>query len=167
MRNSERDELDSIVNGALSQYADAEPLAGIEQRVLNRVRSANTRHQTSKILGWVAACPIVLAVVFIVIARWIPAVTPPAKIISASLPHVGPPAHALAIARRPAPEAQRRLRPKPLHPFISPEERMLLALVRSHPAESQQLFAEISRRGEEPVEVHEIEIAPLQIPEVQ
>ena len=163
MRNNDPNQLDSIINGALSGYTAAEPLAGIEQRVLHRVRSANAGHQASKLLGWAVACPIVIALLPIAIAVW----TPPARTLSASLPRVGPPANALTIPRTVAPEPRRRLRSTPVHPSISREERTLLAMVRSHPAESQQFFAEISRRGEEPVEVHEIEIAPLQIPEVQ
>ena len=44
---------------------------------------------------------------------------------------------------------------------------MLLALVQSHLTESGQLFADMRWHGEEPVAVPEIEIAPLQIPEVE
>ena len=165
MRNSERDELDSIVDGALTRYAAAEPLAGIEQRVLHRVRSANARRQGSKILGWVVACPILLAPFLIVLARWIPVVRPPAEMISASLPHVGPPSNAFTILRKSVPGSRRGVRPSSVHPAISGEERTLLALAQSPDAESAQFFAEI-QRGDEPLAVPEIEIAPLQIPEV-
>ena len=167
MKSNHRDPLDLIIDGALSHYAGAEPLAGIEQRVLTRIRSSHAGHPGYKLLGWVIACPILLAALFIMIARWIPAAAQPGLIISASLPHVGAPANALTIPRKVAPQRLRRSRATPLHPSISPEERMLLALVQSHLTESGQLFADMRWHGEEPVAVPEIEIAPLQIPEVE
>src|SRR5438876_436854 len=40
MRNNDHDELDNIIDGARSSYSDVAPLAGLEQRILNRVRLA-------------------------------------------------------------------------------------------------------------------------------
>ena len=40
MRNSDRDELDDLIDGALPGYSDASPLEGLEERVLCRIHAA-------------------------------------------------------------------------------------------------------------------------------
>ena len=157
--------LDSIIDGALSHYSSAEPLAGIEQRVLNRIGTRDTGHRTSKILALALCCPILIALVAIAISVWAPAMSQSAHIDFAALPHVLPPSNAFVIARPPARRARSQIAPGSVS--ISSDERRLLALVERHPAELQQILADMQRRNEEPLEIHEIQIAPLQIPEVE
>src|SRR4051812_23921312 len=61
------DELDNLIDGALAQYASAEPLAGIEQRVLDRVHLAESRRRRWR---WtlVLAAPAVAAALLVVLA---------------------------------------------------------------------------------------------------
>ena len=157
-------DIDSIIDGALSHYARAEPLAGIEQRVLNRIATTDPGIRTSKILAWVLCCPILIALLAIAISAWAPTMSQPAHIDFAALPHVALPSNTFVIVRRPARHARLPIAPKP---SISSDERRLLALVESHPAELQQILADMQRRNQEPVEIREIQIAPLQIPEVE
>ena len=167
MKNADPNQLDLIIDGALSRYAGAEPLAGIAERVLNRIAAADPGRRTSKILAWAMACPMSIALMSLAIALWLPRAIQLVHIDFGSLPHVGPPSEALVTVRRAAPQPRRRIARRPFDSPITSEERTLLALVASHPAELQQIFADLQRRNEEPVEIHEIQILPLQIPEVQ
>jgi hypothetical protein len=58
-----QDDLDRLIDGALSGYSNVEPLAGLEDRVLNRVRvEASRRRRRIWILG-VLAAPALVALV--------------------------------------------------------------------------------------------------------
>jgi hypothetical protein len=59
---AERDELDRLLDSALASYSDAEPLAGIEERVLRRVARSKRRPWLWWLAGAVpaAACLLVL-----------------------------------------------------------------------------------------------------------
>ncbi len=59
--------LDNLLDEALSEYRDAEPLAGLEDRVLHRIAKAN-EEQKATWLRWAiaAACAVVVA-----LAAWI------------------------------------------------------------------------------------------------
>ncbi len=60
------DELDNIVDHALSEYRNAEPLAGLEDRVLRRIASRG--RQTRRMWWWSAAAVATSAV--ILVALW-------------------------------------------------------------------------------------------------
>lgn len=167
INDSDPNKPDSIIESALSRYASAEPLAGIEQRVLNRIAAADAGCRTSKILAWALACPILIALVPLAIAVWTPAVIQPARTDFASLPHLPPPPNALMIGRPAAPRRPQPIARRRLESPISREERTLLALAGSQPVEIQQLFAAMQQRNEAPVAIDEIEITPLEITEVQ
>src|SRR5438128_4798736 len=53
MRNN-HDELDVIIDGALSGYSEASPLPGLEQRVLNRIRVSTDNRRRRFRLSWSA-----------------------------------------------------------------------------------------------------------------
>ncbi len=165
MKKADPAQLDSIIDGALSRYGSTQPLDGIAQRVLNRIAAADPGHRTSKILAWVLCCPVLIALVPMAISVWTPVVMKPAHIDFASVPHIAPPADAFVRVRQPV--RQSRLRIALRSPSLSSEERGLLALVHSYPAEAQEFLAWMQRRNEEPVQIREIQIAPLQIPELQ
>ena len=50
MRNKHSDELDRIIDDALSGYSKATPRPGIEQRVLRRIRIAETDRRSFRFL---------------------------------------------------------------------------------------------------------------------
>ena len=67
------DELDRRIDDALAGYAGAEPLAGMEERVLRRVRLASRR----RAFGWAATIAVVASVVVeAIVVRTPRAVTP-------------------------------------------------------------------------------------------
>jgi len=159
-----RDNLDRLIDSALASYSDAGPLAGLEQRVLNRVRVARARRRLFAWgLGFAVAASV--AVVGIVIRTEPRPVAKPAEV--ARVTNAGPP----ATPTRPEPRIRRPTRAKrpkalpKLEQFPAPapltaEERALLALVEHHPEEAQ-LFADLQKRAEEPIEIQPIHIAPL------
>ncbi len=160
------DELDRRIDSALAGYSDAEPLAGLEERVLRRVRLATRR----RMLGWAAAFAVAAAlVVTAIVVRaphhsdpptyrvGIPAVMRPAPVVEK--PRV-------VAVRRSKPRAVRARRLPKLEQFPAPtpltgEERALRAFVEQHPAEARQVFAEL-QKSNEPIEIQPIQISPLQ-----
>jgi hypothetical protein len=159
------DELDNLIDGALAQYSSAEPLAGIEQRVLDRIRLAEARRRRWR-WALVLAAPTLAATLLLILApkpKTVPVavVAPkPAPIILPTPPVAPPPAPAprrVVRVRRPvpAPEAPKR----DLFPTLSPltgEERLLVQLAQASP---QLLLA----RPVDEIEIKPIQIAPLQI----
>lgn len=167
-----KDELDRVIDRALAGYSDAEPVAGLEQRVLSRVRRAEGARR--RVLGWalafasVAAAALVVAVIVVRTTRHsdsktysvvVPAATRPAPPIEQ--PRVAPEHRTKPRALRP-----RRLPKQQQFPAPSPltvEERALLAFVGHDAAEAQQVFAGLRKRSDEPIEIPAIKIPPLQI----
>jgi hypothetical protein len=66
-RENYDDELDRIIDCGLAGYAAHEPLAGLEDRVLNRVRLANAGRRRLHWRPWAVALPIVVALVVLAI----------------------------------------------------------------------------------------------------
>ena len=160
------DDLDKLIDGALSTYSSAEPLAGLEQRVLSRVRAA----ETSRRRRWWWAVPVV-AVPALAAVLLLP---PPRRQDAAPLAAVTPPPVRIAPAPPPQPASPRRVttarprRPassvgavpkKQVFPTLSPltpEERLLLQLADSRP----QLLAAAPAAQ---IEIRPLEIAPLYV----
>jgi hypothetical protein len=160
------DELERRIDSALAGYSVAEPLAGLEERVLSRVRAREGARR--RVLGWAFAFGAVAVVVVTVVAVrtprhagrtdrvGIPAVMRPVPV--AERPRVVPVRRAKASALRPRPLPKQEQFPAPAP--ITAEERALLALVAHHPAEAQQVFAEL-QKSDEPVQIQPIQIPPL------
>lgn len=159
------EELDRRIDSALGGYSDAEPVAGLEERVLRRVRVSTRR----RMLGWAVAFAAAAAlVVTVIVVRTphhvgptyrvgVPAVMRPAPVVEK--PRV-------VTVRRAKPRAVRARRLPKLEQFPAPtpltaEERALVAFVEHHPAEAQQVFAEL-QKSNEPIEIQPIQISPLQ-----
>lgn len=152
-----RDDLDQLIDGALTQYANPEPLAGIEQRMIGRARAAAYRRRWWR---WGAAIPVAAALLVVLTQRPKPAPQTPAVAIIApapSLPPVTAPILRQAVSRRPrtAVAAPKRATFPTASP-ITDQERLLLRLAQSHP---EQLLV----RPPDVLEVKPIEIAPLEI----
>jgi hypothetical protein len=163
-----QDDLDRLIDGALSGYSNVEPLAGLEDRVLNRVRAdASRRRRRIWILG-VLAAPALVALVLAIPWRRTPApmaVTPPprAEVQAAAPAIVAPlPAPVPKVARLHKAErtpARRVLPKRDVFPTPTPltrEERLLLQLAASCPDA-------LVMRPMEQIEIKPIEIAPLNI----
>jgi len=168
------DELDRRIDSALAAYSDAEPLAGLEERVLNRVRGAEAGRR--RVLGWVGviavATSVVTGAIVLRVLRHseskmyivgIPAVTRPVPAVET--PRVGPKRPPKSRRSRHMPLPKQRQFPAP--PPITGEEHALVAFVGRHPGEARQIFAELQKQSDEPIEIQPIQIPPLQIDSAQ
>jgi hypothetical protein len=148
-----RDELDRWIDDGLAEYAAAEPLAGIEERVLQRVRSAKRARR-----WWWMLVP-VAAVVAALAMRTTPVVPPPPVVAS-----VFPPAPRVVAPAPPVRRVVKRTAPggppkRNVFPTISPltaEERLLVQLARTYPEQ-------LSAAPMDEIAIKPIEIAPLDI----
>jgi hypothetical protein len=177
------DQFDQILDDALSHYREAEPLARLEDRVLERVRLHDKRHQR---LWWrwsaVAAAAAILAMAAwvrlsdrawhgVAPSTWALRQTPPVELPS-RLPEIGatnepPPAVRTPVAKAvgsgrphrsapPPPVSAERFAMREQFPSpvpLKPEERGLMALAQRHP----EILA--YRTGDD----REIVIAPIDI----
>lgn len=173
-------EPDRMLDKALSEYRDAEPLAGMDDRILRRI--AGQPEPVSRRRAWILAAA--AAVAMIVIASWLglhprpqqqtvaTGITQPAQQAKAGAPHVEIPesleqSHTVGPARTPSrrapaaitPQVAQASRTKPgVNQFPAPvpmtaEEHALLALARTHPD------ALLARS----VNADELSIAPIEI----
>jgi hypothetical protein len=174
MKNDERDELDRLIDGALSGYSSADPLDGLEDRVLRRVQAAGAARRSPWFYRLGFAIPALAALLFVGIALWMgtrkAAVSEPSSLTPR--PRLSPaPAAQVVEPRRgnrmgQGHSAPARSLPKEQY-FPSPvpitdEERALVAWVRRAPIEAAQVFADLQKRSSEPIEIQPIQIPPLQ-----
>ena len=64
-----QDDLDKLIDGALSVYSRAEPLAGLEDRVVNRVRLAEVSRRRRWHWALAVTVPVLAAILIVVFAR--------------------------------------------------------------------------------------------------
>jgi hypothetical protein len=177
------DELDQVLEDALAEYREAEPLAGLEDRVLQRVKSQAERARRP----WWQWNAIAAAAAVLAIAAWIgfggrARHEAPAPVAQKQILPAGsyPRAKDTRIAKEPSTDksvAAAKIVPSriarasapaqataqsatvrdhfPSPAPLMPEERMLLALAQTHP----EFLRELSRDDDE----QEISIAPIQI----
>ena len=175
MESNGRDTLDSMLDDALACYSSAEPLAGLEERVLHGVRASDVTRRRP--IGWAVAFALAAALVLMAIVMKTPryAVTKPGEIARRETPPVAGPAanverpgiasqqrHSRVAARR-APSSLPKQEQFPAPAPLTTEERALRSFVERDPAEAQQVFAQLRKRTNEPIEIQPIQIAPLQI----
>jgi hypothetical protein len=154
------DELDRILDDALSSYSLAEPRPGLAQRVMARVQTERT---ATRVPWWLAGFA-ALACTAIAMMMW-PSRTPapPVAITKSVVPRiVGPPTdvprHELA---QPRVFRTRHLPRRETLPSASPltqEELTLLAFAQQAPGAALQ-FAQLDK----PLEIEPITIRPLEI----
>jgi len=152
------DDLDAM-DRALAQYSNVEPLAGIEQRVLNRVRAYGAVRR-SGLARWALAVAFAAAAVLTTTA--VLSHHPSAKSGAGSQPAAA--SQAALAAPKPAAPAEFTKRPghygrRPAP--LSREERALLALVARAPDQARDALLDLQRRGTEPLRIEEIGIEPL------
>ena len=164
-----RTELDTILDEALASYGKAEPLAGLEERIVSRVR-ATQRPARGKSAAIMAA--MVLAVSAIVCAVLIGVFPTPSRpkppVLVSTAGQVEdkllPPKRVQVPAMLKPKSSRRQAAPKePTFPMRSPvteQERLLLVLVTRKPGAAAELD-KFRQRQSAP-----IEIAPLDVPEL-
>jgi hypothetical protein len=147
MRN---DELDKVLDAALARYATEEPLAGLEQRVLNRVR-AEGRVRRFKWGRWALAILIVCIIAPAVLWK-----RPQPRTMEGGLQPARGFSPAVAERRLPRRPARR-----PVLPALSREERAWLALAARAPDQIREASLGLKPLSAEPIQVEEIKIEPL------
>jgi hypothetical protein len=166
MRNNEPDAVDRVLEEALSRYSSEEPLAGLEQRVLNRVRAEGATRRRLWPRGvtlWAAGVVVAAGAAFVAVAVMRP-IPVPMRVLQ---PLPKPVPQLVAVAARPAkkrntPAGLPRRREFPTPAPITREERALLALVEHAPDVAREAFLGLQPRTTEPIRLEEIKIEPLE-----
>jgi hypothetical protein len=157
MRASE-DELDRVLDEAIRSYVTAEPLAGLEQRVVARTQTPVKRGYGRILLAVFAA---IMAVTFF----WklgSPRKPVPVTLAAVPVPEVvvkPAPVQAAAIHRRRALSLPKQA-VFPTPSAVTTEEHLLLALVDDHRDQKLQVFESLQQQAE-PIEIKPIGIRPL------
>jgi hypothetical protein len=183
MNSDDRDELDDVIDGALPEYSSADPMDGLEDRVLRRVQAVGGTRRSPWPYRLGFAIPALAALLFAGIALrmgWNPqsrttdvtrkaAVSEPSSLTSglqlspAPATRVVEPKRRNRTGQRSAPA---RSLPKeeyfPAPVPITDEERALVAWVSRAPIEAAQAFADLQKRSTEPISIQPIQIPPLQ-----
>jgi hypothetical protein len=154
MTGDARDELDRRLDAALAEYADVEPPAGMEQRILARVRESG---EGRRIVWWrwSAVIPALACVIALFIYRDAPPIEPPrVALVRPPAPVLARPVEKRVLRPRPARLPRREVFPTPTP--LTPEERALLVLVAESPEKARELLT-----PSEPKPIEPIVIEPL------
>jgi hypothetical protein len=159
MRN---DELDRILDGALAHYSGAEPLAGLEQRILNRVRAENAAPRAGRVrfARWAVAVGVAVAAVWLVgqasrpVPRQIRARAAVAGFTEKKGQDSGQARRPVLLVRKKSGQARRPV-------LLSREERALLELAAQAPDQAREAMRDLQRQSTEPIQIAEIRIEPL------
>jgi hypothetical protein len=159
MGNEHQVDIDRLLDEALARYSTAEPLAGLEQRVLQRVQVSGGRLGT---VWWKLALAVSVAAAAFAVVLWMRtapaalrvAVTPPHPPQIAAVPEVPLPVITRPARRTALPKRREFPTPAPL----TPGERALLAFVANAPDEARMFHS----RLDEPIQVGELKVMPLQ-----
>jgi hypothetical protein len=159
------DKLERILKEGIASYGQSEPLAGMEERILARIRIVERPQR--RLTGWVVAFTVGVAGIGVLCVlprheepRPVRVVTniPPAPVrAEAALVRVSTP-------RRHQSSHMKALPNLPVFPTPSPltaEERRLLALVREDPEGTAEAFESLRKRSE-PIEIAPLVIQPLE-----
>jgi len=149
---SDKEPIERLIERALSDYSNAEPRLGLEQRVLNRVRAEARKSPLRLGMKTVAIAAVCIAA--LTVALWAPRVA-----------HPDPPANALPVktpvievsmpmeAKRTVVTKRQRHRPTPL----TQQENALLILAQHSPKVLNALS------DDKPVAIQPIEISALKL----
>ena len=167
---SERDELDVILEKGIASYAGAEPLTGMEERILARIRVAETPRR--RLNAWWAVLALGFAgMVIASLVIFLPqhSVPRPATIAATKAPDID------TALMRPQPQQVRILRPKrrlnikalpkqkvfPTPRPVTAEENLLMAMVARDPEGTARAFESLRQKADSPLEISPIAIPPL------
>src|SRR5437016_4542691 len=169
MDRNHRDELDRIVDRGLTGYSNCEPLAGLEDRILNRVRLGDAGRRHSRLWPWALVVP-ALATLATVAVLSRSGRAPSAKPIQTTRVLRIPLANARGsdqsrdrkraiVKRKTGHHTRPRVLPKrdqfPTPTPLTPEERALVVLARLRPDEVEA-FVELQKKNSD-----EITIPPI------
>ncbi len=172
-------EFDRIIDRALTTYSEAQPLEGLADRVLNRVRGSGSTPRRFRGWEWVVTASglVVLAsIVFTLEPRrgTVPKEIHPANFQAATQPVLTTKSENAQL--EPSPRLREVTRTK--HPMkryflpkqeqfpsptpLSSEERVLVAFVKRDPARALKLFASSQNdRADQEIQIEPIQIKPL------
>jgi hypothetical protein len=158
-----RDELDSILDEALASYWDAEPLAGLEERIVTRIRATQRRTRAVAAGIVLALSAVMCAVIFGVPTPSHPKL--PVKLTAAPRVEAKPlPFRRVDVSASKPTSRRRQIAPKaatfPMRSPVTQEERLLLVMLTQNPGAAAELDR-FRQRQNAP-----LEITPLDIPEL-
>ena len=189
----EKDDLDLLIDSALSTYADPGPDSGLEDRVL--VTLAGVRTAAPRVGGgwrrswlpWAVAIPLAAGLLFLWLSpvrdKPLPASEPQAARVGAPTavaPHAGsssearcgvPHRHAVRTTQPTSPVQSAQTVPLPkLDVFPTPQpltadERALVVVVTQTPLPAREALVEAQSLNHLPVRIAEIQIPPLEPPD--
>ena len=180
MAGNERDHFDEWIDDALSGYLAAEPVYGLEARVLRRIDGDRGR-RTKPWRDWLrfaVAAAAVLVIGFLAADVWRKPIPQPrniARVPTVAAPAASRPPEPVSPQQRVAailPAARRSsthgetLPKKQVFPTPTPmtkEEEVLASWAAAAPMEVSQAFMELRERSEQPVVIQPIQIQPLTI----
>ncbi len=152
------EDLDDILQKALTSYSAAEPLTGLEERILARVRSTRVRRGTG-LWAW-AALVLTLACFFWVASQHEPAVVAPVRVQMAR--NVRPEKPAVAVLR-PVRLVRRGVKKNRL----SREEAALVRYVSADPDGAAKEFAALNEFVNRDLAVKPLVLEPIKIESLQ
>jgi hypothetical protein len=169
------DELNRLLDDALTTYSRREPQPGLEQRVLDAIRAAPPAPKFIfprwAFAALAAACLLILAITL----RLHRTSSPPPT--TWNLPAPAVPAQPQTAQRAPEYKIAKKSPGKHLslpkrQEFPSPapltnEERALLAFVARAPAEAREVLMSAQQQSIEPIRIEQIHIQPLQTDSLQ
>jgi hypothetical protein len=169
-------ELDRMIDSALAEYSNAQPLAGLEERVLNRIRLVEGARRRA--FGWVAAIAVAASVVLVsILVRMprtpappgngivpVPALAPSRPVPEAAELHGALKRHHGGIVRKraEAPKPVEKLKPFPTPQPLTAEERTLRGFVERYPEEAGQALTQLQNWSNNPITIEPIQITPIQ-----
>jgi hypothetical protein len=164
------DELERILESGIASYRNAEPLAGLEERVIGRIgRTETPRRSVNAWLGILAlglAGMVVAGLVFIPVKRSEPRPRV-AGVVAQARSIESPPVRVLKPRRQGRITQVLRVRALPKGPVfptplrLTAEERLMAMMVARNPDEAAEAFDSLRRRADEP-----IAIAPIVMPQI-
>ena len=155
MNGDARDEFDRRLAAALAEYANVEPPAGMERRILARVRDAGAGR---RFVWWrwaTVAVPALACVVAVLVYRDSPVIEPPqVALVTPPAPVLVRPVVKKVLRPVPAPLPRREVFPTPSP--LSAEERALVVLVAQSAEKAVELLTPVEPKPIEPIRIEQL-----------
>jgi hypothetical protein len=166
------DELESILERGIASYRNAEPLAGLEERVIGRIGITEMPRRRAN--GWLGILALPLAGMVVAGLVLIPVKRSDLRPTAAATAAVAPvrpvesaPVPVLKPQRQRSVAQVRRVRTLPKGPvFPAPsrmtgEERLMASMAATNPDEAALVFESLRRRIDDPIAIEPIVIPPI------